>query len=74
MTQTQYVVAPEGTSVPCLELVEWVNSFLPDLFAADAKRGKERVTAFVDLANKWEAFTTEDAISFAMADVDQPTA
>lgn len=66
---TQYVTAPENTSKSCLELVEWVNSFLPDLFEADAKRGQERVKAFVELAKKWEAFSEEAAIDFAMAEI-----
>lgn len=61
------IVAPAGSSKPCLDLVEWLNAFLPELYKTDKiPHGEERIKAFVGLANEWDVFTPEEAVTFSL--------
>lgn len=56
---------PASSSTEVVELVEYLNRFLPALFEADTKSGNERISAFVELATTYELFSVSDAVAFA---------
>lgn len=60
--------APANASAAVQNFITSVNELMDDFILASEKvDSMERVKAFVNLAEKYEVFSTEDAIALAMA-------